>query len=294
MIRKFLAGLILSLFVVSASFFYLVVTFYFTILNKNFYNSDEFASYTYDLVISELPNYFDKNLPESISSEYALYVIKKHITVLDVKPIISDFGDELSEAIKIGGPHKFRLDLTSLINKRGLISEEFADHLVENLNTCTDSSVYLAENPRCIPSSVSKDDFVRQFKATFDRKLFSNISDEFTFSLNLPTVNKSSVLDLAKTVLYGYMAFLTILLILIGLIVFRPFIRVLKWIVFAILKSLILFALAIFIPSILPIKIFAVIFNLIFQQIFPYILVSILVFFVLFILTIIFDKKQTA
>ena len=293
MIRKFLAGFVLSVFVVSAALFYLVLAFYFTILNKNFYNSDEFASYSYDLVASELPNYFKANFTEIISYEYDSYVVKKYITVADFKPIIIDFGDEFSEAVKVGGPHKFRIDLTSLVNKRSLITEELANHLVENLNTCTDSSVYLAENPRCIPSNVPKDDFVRQFKATFDRKLFSNLSDEFTFSLNLPTVDKSSVLDLAKTFLYGYLAFLTILLILIGLIIFRPFIRVLKWIIFAILKSLILFALAIFIPSVLPIKIFSVIFDLIFQQIFPYILVSILVFFVLFILTIIFDKKQT-
>ena len=294
MIRKFLAGFVLSVFVVSAALFYLVVTLYFTILNKNFYNSDEFASYSYDLILSELPNYFKVNLPESISPEYALSVVKKHVTVVDIKPIITDFGNEFSEAINAGGPHEFRIDLTSLIDKRGLIAEEFANHLVENLNTCTDPSVYLAENPRCILGSVSKNDFVRQFKATFDRKLFSNVSNEFTFSLNFPTINKSSAAGLVQTVFYGYMAFLTILLILIGLIIFRPFTRVLKWIIFGILKYLILFGLAVFIPSILPIKMFSMIFNLIFQQISSYLLISILVFFVLFILTIIFDKKQIA
>lgn len=292
MIRKFLAGLILSIFVVFASLFYLVISLYSTVLNKDFYTSDKVVSYAYDLVISELPNYFHENLPEGFSSEYISSVLKKYITADEFKPIISDFGDEFNDAIKVGGNHEFTIDLSVFSKKRDLIAEEFANHLVENLNTCVDSSVYEAENPRCVPVGVSKDDFVRQFKATFDRKLFSKVPDKFTFSLGLPSVESSGISGLANTVISIYVSFLVILLLLLGLIVMRPFIRVLKWIIFAVLKSLVLFALSIFIPTILPLKIFPAIFSLIFGQILSYVLVLIIVFLALFILTVVLDKKQ--
>jgi len=292
MIRKFLAGFILSVFVVSAAFFYLVLTLYFTVLNKNFYTSNEFVSYARGVVVSELPKYFNKNLPEGFSSEYLTGIAQKYVTADEIKPIISDFGNEFNDAIKVGGSHEFTIDLSVFSKKRSLIAEDFANHLVESLNTCRDSSVYVAENPRCIPSGVSKDDFVRQFKATFDRKLFSKVPDRFSFSLDLPSINNSGVFGLLNTVIYAYVAFLFILLILIGLIVLRPFVRVLKWIIFAILKSLILFGLAIYIPTILHIEIFSSIFSLIFGQIFEFVVVTIFVFLILFILTFVLDKKQ--
>jgi len=294
MIRKFLAGVVLSVFVVSAALFYLVISLYSTVLNKDFYTSDKVVSYAYDLVISELPKYFNESLPEGFSSEYVSSVLKKHIIASEFKPVISDFGDEFNDAIKVGGSHEFTIDLSVISKKRNLIAEEFANHLVENLNTCRDSSVYEAENPRCIPTGVLKDDFVRQFKATFDRKLFSEVPDKFTFSLDLPSIEKSGISGLANTVISIYAAFLVILLLLLGLIVMRPFIRVLKWIVFSILKSLILFGLAIFIPTILPVQVFPAIFSLIFGQIFSYVLVLIVVFLILFVLTFILDKNQNA
>ncbi|MDP2642657.1 MAG: hypothetical protein Q8P62_02345 [Candidatus Peregrinibacteria bacterium] len=291
MIRKFLAGTVLSLFVVSATLFYTVIALYLTVFNKDFYTSDEFLAYSYDLAIVELPNYLEGNLPEDFSSEYVSDVIKKYFTPAEFKPIISDFGDQVGEAIKVGGNREFNIDLSVFTEKRNLIAEEFANHLVENLNTCIDSSIYVAENPRCIPSGVSKGDFVRQFKATFDRKLFSQVPNQFSFSLDLPTINGSGIFDLAYTIFYAYMAFLIVLLIIGGLLIFRPFIRILKWIILGLLNSLVLFTASIFVPTLLPIKTIPGLFNLLFGHIFVYLFVLICILLVSFILTIVFNKE---
>jgi hypothetical protein len=233
MIRNFLAGCVLFVFVVSAVLFYAVVSLYLIILNKDFYAGDKFVSYSYDVVLSQLPNYFDENLPEGFSSEYVLEVIKKYITVSEFKPIVVDFGNQVNEALDGGGHKEFNIDLSVFAEKRNLIAEEFANHLMKSLNTCINSSVYNPENPTCIPSGVSRDDFVRQFKATFDRKLFSQMPGRFVFSLNFPDVGN---------VFCAYLAFLVVLLLLTGLIVSKPFVRVLKWVMFGIFCSLILFA----------------------------------------------------
>ncbi|PIZ76164.1 hypothetical protein COY05_02160 [Candidatus Peregrinibacteria bacterium CG_4_10_14_0_2_um_filter_38_24] len=291
MIRKFLAGTVLSIFVVLATLFYTIIALYLTVFNKDFYTSDKFVAYSYDLAIAELPNYLEGNLPENFSSEYVSDVIKKYFTSAEFKPVVSDLGDQVGEAIKVGGNREFNIDLSVFTKKRNLISEEFASHLAENLNICIDSSVYVPENPRCIPSGVSKGDFVRQFKATFDRKLFSQIPSQFTFSVNLPTINGSVIFDLAYTIFYAYVALLVVLLIIGGLLVFRPFIRILKWIILGFLNSLVLFTASIFVPTLLPIKTIPGIFDLLFGHIFIYLFVLICILLGLFILTIVFDKE---
>ncbi len=292
MIRKILAGVLLSVFVISSVLFYTVIVLYLTVFNKDFYSSDEFTAYSYDLALSELPKYFDGNLPEGFSPEYVSDVIKKYITAAELKPLIADFGMQISEAIKIGGNRVFTLDLGVFRDKRNLIVEEFANHLVGNLNTCIDSSVYVLENPRCIPTGISKNDFIRQFKSTLDRKLFSQVPDQFTFSLNLPSVEKSGIFELSYLLVYVYLSILIILLILVGLLVFKPFVRILKWIIFGILSSLILFAIFVFVPTVLPIKTIPALFNLLFGKVFIYLFVLVLIFLVLFIWTVISDKQE--
>lgn len=246
MIRKFLAGVLLSVFVFIFMPVALAVGVYKTFLDPDFYHG-EFIELVYDFAIDELPRNVDlSGIP--LSEQDLKGILATVFAEEDLSLLVDSIFDELS-SIEVGpdGLAYFTLPLDWLSTKSDMIAERVSGFLVDKLTVCDSNSDLSSEVFECIPNGVSKLDFKNHVMSELDRQLFSDIPNEVSFTLQFPAQIRGNVFSffdslMLKVLLIGVLI-LVLLLFLIALLIFRPWILVLRWIA----KSLFFASLTVFV-----------------------------------------------
>lgn len=231
MFRKFLAGIIFSLFQVLFVPVSLSFGIYATFLNEDFYKGD-FVKLVYDFSIDELPR--NVNLVDFPLSEEQLKEILKTVFVKeDVLFMVESLFDQFNELeMSKNGSFSLIIDLEWLQKKSDLVANKTASVLTKDLLVCEKQSLPISAFPDCVPENVSKIDFQAGVQQALDRELFSNVPSELAFSFTLPPNIPDNVFEyfdslIVKVLTVGFFV-LVFLLSLMCLFVFSPWNAVAK------------------------------------------------------------------
>lgn len=256
MFRKFLAGLIFSLFTVLFVPVSLAFGISTTFLDQNFYKGD-FVQLVYEFALDELPR--NANLTElPLSKEELKQILFEVFSKEDVAFMVESFFDQLKDVtVPDDGVVKFAINLDWLAQKNELISEKVAFALVNDLPACDTDNPPSEKFPKCLPADVSKVDFQNRIEQTLDRELFSNVPSEISFNFTFPRPISGNVFNyfnsiVVKILTIGFFV-LVFLLGLMSLIIFSPWNRIGKWlsraIFFASLNVFLLLTLLLIVPT---------------------------------------------
>lgn len=256
MLRKFLAGVLFSFFIILFVPVALAFGFYSTFLDQNFYKGD-FVKLVYDFAVDELPssvNLSDFPLSEEELKKIFLEVFDKE----DVSFMVESFFDQLrSVDVPDNGVVNFAIDLNWLAQKNELAASKVAFALVNDLPDCESSSPPSDLFPKCLPQDVSKIDFQNRIQQTLDRELFSDVPSEIAFDFTFPPQVYGNLFDyfdslIAKVLTIGLFVLL-FLLALMSLLIFSPWHTVLKWlskaVFFASLNVFVLLMILLLVPA---------------------------------------------
>lgn len=229
-----MAAILMLTFIVA----FIVVTFiwglYSTFFNGDFYKGS-FTDSVHNFLVYDGQRYIDFQPISEIQKGDFTSMMQTIISKEDLKAVVSDVVSQV-QTLQVDGNGiiELKIPMKWLSKKTTLFSEVMSNYLYGNLPKCTaDQQDYLREF-NCVPEMLSKEDFDSALKLALDRKLISDFPDEFVFKFQIPEQFKNRNLRLffseitTKIFLVSIMA-LAILLILIGLMIFRPFTKVLRW-----------------------------------------------------------------
>lgn len=240
MLRKFFAGLVLFIFGILFLPYVLAFSIYDIFSDEDFYTGP-FVEFTYDLLIEELPvnlSSFGEEFEMLIDEEALRGVLENVFTREDLTIIIDDFIEQFKVAsvstLEDGrSVLEVTVPLAWLSAKGEAIAEGIANFLYESLEPCASLQDFNPNEFNCIPSSFPQIDFVNKFKSSFDTGFLADLPGDFVFNMEVPSNIKgnlsSLISDFAIIVFLIGGAILVFLLLLMGLIVFRPWMRILKW-----------------------------------------------------------------
>ena len=233
-LRKFLATIFMMTFIVV----FIVVTFiwgiYSTFFNADFYKGS-FTDSVYNLLVYDGQRYIEFQPIAEIKKSDFTSMMQMIISKEDLKVMVSDVVSQV-QILKVDdqGFLELKIPMKWLSKKTTLFSEVMSNYLYGNLPKCTpDQQDYLREF-ECVPDTLPRADFDSALKLALDRKLISDFPDEFNLKFQVPEQFQGKDLrvffnDLSAKIFLVCVMVLTILLILIGLMVFRPFVKVLRW-----------------------------------------------------------------
>lgn len=273
MIRKFIAGIVLSLFVTLFAPFVFALGIYDVFSDREFYTT-EFVDFTYDYAIDEVSLFLGKTFATDESGDFAKAVnrdfLKKLITKDDYTKLVDDGINVLEDSGFENGYYS--------------VSIPIASSFEEKINTLSPDS--------------------REFL------ILSSLPKQFDFTTTVSTSVSGDLFDYLNGILYKMffliIAVLLLLLLSIGLIIFQPWTNVLRWearavligsitaflasVVLLILPSKISFDSIPWLASVVPIYSFFI--EKIFLTLLYYLVPLLLVSFMLFIFAVYFAKKE--
>ena len=232
MIRKIFAAILFLLFVMSFVPIAVAVGVYHTFLDPQFYKG-EFVDLVYEFAVDELPRNVDlENVP---LNEEDLKVILTSVFVEEDVAFLVDSLFEQFYALETDeeGWAEFTIPLSWIGQKSDVISERVAGEIARRLASCEPDEVLRREFPQCIPEGLSKIDFQAALIFELDSQLFSEIPNDVSFRVQFPEQIRGNVYDffdfLIRQVLMIGMGILVLLLVLLGLVIYRPWTLVLRW-----------------------------------------------------------------
>ncbi len=237
MVRKFFAGLLISIFIILSFPFVSFFGIYDTFFDRDFYEN-EFLDILYEFAVKTIPDQFPlENLPVDISKEEFEDLLKDIFTKEDLKNTISDIIDQIQTLrVSKNNTIDFSLSLAFINEKRDMILDTVSQLIIDKLPACETPPEALSsiDDLNCIPEGIMVSDLKKQMEIALDDDLFKDFNDQVVFSLNAPEDISFDNLsydfnDLLYTVLLISILILVFILGLIALLIFSPFIRILKW-----------------------------------------------------------------
>lgn len=234
MIRRILASLLLSIFVFVSVPLFFVWGVYTTFADKDFYKG-EFVDTVYEFMSTELPRIFPIEEGADLAPEDISELFKNIIKKEDLEIVIGNVVDQFSSVTVKEGKIHFAIPLDWLVAKRDIISAELSTFMFEKFPICENGQEPMNDEGqfRCVPPGLPRADFGREVDNVLFNSAFVDIPAEFAFDLDAPTDFEGNVAEfLSRTidmVLLAGELFLLLILVLIALIIFKPFIRILKW-----------------------------------------------------------------
>jgi hypothetical protein len=255
MIRRIFAGIFVFVFIVISLPLITSFGIYKTFLNEDFYKG-EFLDVVYEFAIEKIPEQIEwENMPQEIDQEEFNEILKDVFTKDDLLIVIESLIDQVKtvEASE-QGIIEMSIPLTWVKEKSALISELIIDNIVDDLEACENKGDFSPDEMNCIPEQVLISDFKDDFKSSFEEDFLKAIPDDYNFNFQIPENTEIKNLSDQFRLLFKNLFFIGILSLLlifliIGLIIFRPLIRILKW-----------EAKTLFLASVIPLITFVVLF----------------------------------
>lgn len=262
MIRKFFASLFLLFFVIFSLTFSVVWGLYDTFLDRDFYTGD-FVDLAYGFIVEEIPK--NLNLEEQfpdISERDVQALISDVFKTEDLRFVISDVVEQL-DSVTISNSSELRLSLplSWLEGKQHDIAVSLVDFMYEQLPSCS-AEEFLNSGVNgfeCIPEGYSKLDMVSKVETMLDRNIFSNLPTNIVLSeVDLPdgfVGNLNQLVEIVfKKIFTVFLLLTTLSFVLLSLVVYKPWQRVLRWqvraVFFASLSVTALFSALLLSPSV--------------------------------------------
>lgn len=261
MIRKLLASILMLVFVALSLPVALGLGIYGTFFNKGFYET-QFVDVVYDYFIFEGQQYIDfqplKNIRKEDFSALLEKIIDKKDLALAVSTVVDGMNDLTVDPL---GVVTVKIPMFWLTQKEEAFAQATSAYLYEHLPKCTvDQTDYYREF-KCVPVGLPQDDFTSAFRLALDRELLSDIPNEFVFRSSVPEQFRGQyvhaiVSDFMTKVILALLAIFAILLVAMGLLIYKPWVRVFKWEIKAVFFAalwitLLMMVLNIFVPTIM-------------------------------------------
>jgi len=257
-VRKFFALFFLFLFVVVFAPFVFLIGIDNTFFDSNFYKG-EVSELAYQIVVEEFPKVVvDSSDVLPIFEDELREILADVLTKDDFSVLVDSFVEQLNVAVADSdGAVDLKVNLGWFADKNDLILGRAADIIVDDMDICAVGVVPEEPFPDCRPSLKPLLDFKKQVETSLDREIFGDLPNDVSFTVNVPAGFEGTIGDLFGNMMrmIFVVLFLTLLtlLIFIGLSIFRPFIKVVSWLLltlfFASAFSLILVFLMFVLPS---------------------------------------------
>ncbi len=232
MVRKFFAGLLLILFSLLSIPFAFGASAINIFLDRNFY-AGNFSDQLYDFLEETLVNKsVEMKLP--VSGEDAAEIFVSVLSREDMRDLVGAMWDEVAKLkVDESGATIVKLPVDLLVKKSDKFSSAMATQMMEKIPKCGKDQ-NLPEDFSCLPETLAEEDLVLLLKRVLDQKIFSSLPDQFVLNTNLPEDFSGGILEYLKRVinvaLLACVLIFLLILFLIGLIIFRPWTRIFKWI----------------------------------------------------------------
>lgn len=207
---------------------------YSTFLNREFYRGD-LVKAAHELIIHEGQKYIDFQPIVNIDKKDFSAILEKIVLKQDLIAMIDNIVEQFNDLI-IGdqGIVELKIPLSWMAEKGGDFGEIVSDYLFENLPKCDSLDEGYLREFNCIPEGLPREDFKNAFRLAFDRKLLSDFPDDFNFQIKLlPQLEGENLgyflnnLIIRIFIILGGAMFL--MLVMIALLVFKPWSAVMKW-----------------------------------------------------------------
>jgi len=233
--RKFFATLLMFVFWIvflSTTFSFAI---YQTFFKEDFYKRD-LVNAAHDFIIHAGQRYIDFQPIANINKKDFADLMEKIILKEDLVMAVDSVAEQLDNlTIGENGVAEIKIPLKWLSVKSTVFSDQIVDYLFEKLPKCEKADQAYLREFNCIPEGLPKDDFAGSFKLALDRKLVSDLPDDFNFKFQVPDQfageNVGNLFKgLTSQVFLILGGFLLLVLVVIGLLVFTPWSAVMKWI----------------------------------------------------------------
>ncbi|MBI2634840.1 hypothetical protein HYW82_04200, partial [Candidatus Peregrinibacteria bacterium] len=153
----------------------------------------------------------------------------------DLRVVIEDIFDQIATT-KVAEDNNLKIviGLAWLTSKSDLIVDKVSVFMSEKLPECA-RGAGLSEDLSCIPSGISRDDFKVRLNVMLRSDLMAKLPQEFAFDLKTPDKLAGHTMSefvggAAKIFFVAVCSVLILLLVIIGLVVFRPLFLVIQWV----------------------------------------------------------------
>ncbi len=237
MIRKVLAGFLVFIFIVLALPVVTLLGFYKTFLDENFYKG-ELLDGVYEMWIDSIPT--DVEWEEqfgTLNRDQFVEMLREVYSAEDLVVVVEDIESQISEA-------KFNEDNILYLNipfgwmreKAPLLAESIAEMVVSDLEPCESIDEFDINQHNCIPEGVLVSTVKDGVKIDLEEQILKDVPEIYEFEIELVSMEAQTGEDVSEYftralnngIVISVVA-LVVVLLLIALVVFRPFTRVMKW-----------------------------------------------------------------
>lgn len=233
MLRRLIAGFLMSCFVILSIPLAIAFGFYATFGDEDFYRG-EFVDLSYELVVSQFPGMVDikdhSYITEEDLIELAREVLQKKDLALVLDSLIAQF-----EEIEVDAQHEieFSFPLSWLTGKDVEIADGLSGLLLEKLPKCDASVVdFNFDNLKCLPAGLSEKKLKMELEKIVKTRIFGDIHDEYVFALRLPSAIEGNFSSFLKDTFFFFfvaaLVLLVVILILIALLVYKPWSNIMR------------------------------------------------------------------
>ena len=236
-----LKSLFASIFTVIFNVFFLLSFLLFvvlsTVLNADFYKgtvSEKFYETTVDVVSSVISKQKDEMGWVFTEGDLKQAIIET-VTEKDFEDTLIPFiGQIIEPKFDENGSAAVVLDLSNILGKLPNFVGNLAGKLFDTLPECGKNEMPTEKN-LCIPNNVSSEDFEAQMMSVLDSKFLSSIPTKTTvFEFREQDLKVYGDMKLNKDLLWNVwwmsVAINVLLLLIIALIILKPWNRILRWI----------------------------------------------------------------
>jgi hypothetical protein len=238
MIRKFFASIFVGLFLIFSSFAVLLFALNDTFLDFSFYEEEllsEFYELGMDLAIDKA---MDENpvLKDNFSKEEAGKLVKQVFPYEVLETGLSDIISQVSEIdLESTEPQSLKISFKDFKSNVSEIAPEVIGEVLDKLPQCEKDMTPLEEGeiPDCLPPGTDPAQLKNQLIFMLENEFLNTIPDVYEATLPDAEEIEANDADMALFVMknssFIMFNFLLLLMVAIGLILFKPFYRTMFW-----------------------------------------------------------------
>jgi hypothetical protein len=239
-LRKTIAALLVLIFALVALPTLFLRSVSVTYLNPDFYEG-EVIDQTYEYIVGFISDEVAKedDVKDYFVQEDIEAMIRKSVSANLMQDLVKDFTAQLKGLSDGRKTDSIVISLLPIKDNMGLVADDIAQKVVENIPTCDlveeDEAVemeYIDGKPVCIPEGFDSEDVVKSVKHEIEKELNNVIPGEFTLELSPETEGQATIKQVLSFVDYLQLIlplFMLVFLLLMALFVYSPYSTISKF-----------------------------------------------------------------
>lgn len=239
MLRKFFARFLVTIFVSLAVSFSFLFAIYLTLFNKDFYEN-EVSGLVQTFFVSEITEEFEYE-EFSLSKDEFESVLRKTFSKEDLSQAINGLYEDFSRDFRDG---EIDLSLEWLRDKNADLSNNLSAAIFSEVKKCAvGESVNFDEGIKCLPTHYDEKDLALRLQTELDIAFFSKIPSNAQLNIQASPELRNNLNDnfqLFRDFIWIFPAVLIFLLVLIFVLIGKPFVSAFKWVFTSVLIAAVL------------------------------------------------------